>query len=89
MEGVDYNVRVNAVLPAEVYTDMYEGWLTDKYGDKGSEMKRAIESTIPLGKRMTTPEELAKTVLYLASSMSSHTTGSFLYPDGGYVHIRS
>ena len=89
VEGGDHNVRVNAVLPAEVYTDVYESWLTNKYGDKGPEMKQVIENTIPLGKRMTTPEELAKTVLYLASSMSSHTTGSFLYPDGGYVHIRS
>ena len=91
VEGTIHNVRVNAVLPAEVYTPMYESWLMHKYKDKdkAAEMKQAIENKIPLGKRMTTPEELAKTVLYLASAMSSHTTGSFLYTDGGYVHIRS
>ena len=90
IEGAADSIRVNAVLPAEVYTGIYKSWLLNKYGDedKAAAMKKAIEAKIPLGKRMTMPEEVARTVLYLASAMSSHTTGSFLYPDGGYVHIR-
>ena len=36
---------------------------------------------------MTTPEEIANTVAFLLSEKSSHTTGQFLYVDGGYVHL--
>nr|VFJ44290.1 MAG: L-fucose dehydrogenase [Candidatus Kentron sp. FW]VFJ57848.1 MAG: L-fucose dehydrogenase [Candidatus Kentron sp. FW] len=86
VEGLDHGVRVNAILPAEVWTEMYDEWL-NKF-DNPTELKVHMESKVPLGKRMTTPEEIAKTVLYLASHMSSHTTGEFLHPDGGYVHVR-
>lgn len=88
VEGVPHGIRVNAVLPAEVYTPMYEYWLNKNFSDPGA-TRKTIENKIPLHKRMTTSEEIARTALYLASDMSSHTTGSFLYPDGGYVHIRS
>nr|VFK17946.1 MAG: L-fucose dehydrogenase [Candidatus Kentron sp. LPFa]VFK32479.1 MAG: L-fucose dehydrogenase [Candidatus Kentron sp. LPFa] len=86
VEGLAHDIRVNAVLPAEVYTEMYEEWL-NKF-DNPTERKAHMESKVPLGKRMTTPEEIAKTIRYLASDMSSHTTGEFLSPDGGYVQIR-
>ena len=86
VEGASYGVRANAVVPAEVYTDMYQYWLSERGNPEA--MKAQIENSIPLGKRMTTAEEMAKSILYLASDMSSHTTGEFLHPDGGYVHIR-
>lgn len=87
VEGLPHGIRVNAVLPAEVYTEMYEYWLGKSFSDP-KKMKKEIENKIPLGQRMTTAEEIAGTVVYLSSNMSSHTTGSFLYPDGGYVHLR-
>jgi NAD(P)-dependent dehydrogenase (short-subunit alcohol dehydrogenase family) len=78
-------IRVNCVLPAEVFTSMYETWLS-RLPDPAS-AKRRIEQMIPLGRRMTTPSEIANTVIFLASECSSHTTGQILFVDGGYVHL--
>jgi len=78
-------IRVNAVLPAEVMTPLYESWLS-KFPDPAQARAR-IESKIPLGRRMTTAEEIAATVVFLLSDQSSHTTGQHLFVDGGYVHL--
>jgi len=79
------NIRVNAVLPAEVMTPLYQNWLA-KFASPDEALAR-IESRIPLGKRMTTAEEIASTVVFLLSDRSSHTTGQHLFVDGGYVHL--
>jgi L-fucose dehydrogenase len=42
---------------------------------------------VPLGRRFTTADEIADTVAFVASSRSSHTTGQFLFVDGGYTHL--
>lgn len=78
-------VRVNAVLPAEVMTPLYRRWL-DEAPDPEDRLRR-IASRIPLGKRMTTTREIADLVVFLLSPRSSHTTGQWLVPDGGYVHL--
>jgi L-fucose dehydrogenase len=36
---------------------------------------------------MTTPDEIAATVVFLLSSRSAHTTGQQLVVDGGYTHL--
>ena len=36
---------------------------------------------------MTTPEEIAATIVFLASPASSHTTGQIVFVDGGYTHF--
>ena len=78
-------VRVNAVLPAEVMTPLYESWLAT-FPNPQQALAR-IESKIPLGHRMTTADEIAATVVFLLSEKSSHTSGQHLFVDGGYVHL--
>jgi L-fucose dehydrogenase len=36
---------------------------------------------------MTTPAEMAATAVFLLSDKASHTTGQWLFVDGGYVHL--
>lgn len=78
-------IRVNAVVPAEVMTPLYESWLA-KFPDPQA-VRARIESKIPLARRMTTADEIAHTVVFLLSEKSSHTTGQHLFVDGGYVHL--
>ncbi|WP_077032820.1 SDR family oxidoreductase [Pelomonas sp. KK5] len=78
-------VRVNAVLPAEVMTPMYQQWLAT-LPDPADALQRITER-IPFGHRMTLDREIADTVLFLLSERSSHTTGQWLHPDGGYTHL--
>ena len=78
-------VRVNAVLPAEVMTPLYRQWI-DTFDDPAARIAE-ISARIPLGHRMTTDREIASTVLFLLSDRSSHTTGQWIVPDGGYTHL--
>jgi L-fucose dehydrogenase len=85
-ELLPYNIRVNAVLPAEVMTPLYRRWL-DTLGDPEAELKR-ITNKVPLGHRMTLASEIAAaTVFLLSPTQSAHTTGQHLIVDGGYVHL--
>jgi L-fucose dehydrogenase len=80
------NIRVNAVLPAEVMTPLYRRWL-DSLGDPEERLKQ-ITDKIPLGHRMTLAAEIAAaTVFLLSPTQSGHTTGQHLIVDGGYVHL--
>lgn len=76
------NVRVNAICPGVIDTGMNRRNL-DLAADVEATRARWLAST-PLG-RMGTGEEIARTVLYLASDMSSFTTGVGLLIDGGRV----
>ena len=78
-------IRVNCVIPAEVWTPLYERWI--KTLSDPEERLKIITSKIPLGRRMTTSEEIADTVVFLLSPRSSHTTGQWVVVDGGYTHL--
>ena len=81
----DDGIRVNAVIPAEVMTPMYRREL-ERLPDPAA-AQAAIERRVPLGRRMTTPREIADTVVFLLSDRASHTTGQWLVVDGGYTHL--
>lgn len=80
-----WGVRVNAVIPAEVLTPMYEAWL-QSFPDPAAQ-KAQITARIPLGQRMTDAREIAATTVFALSPRSAHTTGQWLFVDGGYTHL--
>lgn len=80
-----HGIRVNALIIAESWTPAYKNWL-DTLEDGDDRLQRIVEK-IPFGKRMTDPEEIADSVLFLISNQSSHTTGQHVFVDGGYVHL--
>ena len=85
VELLKYSIRVNAVIVAESYTPLYEKWVQSFPNPE--EKLKSITEKIPLGKRMTTVEEIANMVAFLLSERSSHTTGQLIHVDGGYVHL--
>ena len=84
-ELLPYGIRVNALLPAEVMTPLYEQWL-GTFPNPEEKLKH-VTAKIPLGKRMTEPNEIAAMVLFLMSAQASHITGQHVLVDGGYVHL--
>ena len=82
LEYADRNVRVNAICPGVIDTGMNRRNL--ELADDPSAVRERWRAVTPLG-RMGTPEEVARTVLYLASDQSSFTTGIGLLIDGGRV----
>ena len=78
-------IRVNCVIPAECLTDQYEQFFKSQTDPDAA--KKAIADLVPFAQRLTTPEEIAQTIVFLASECSSHTTGQLVYVDGGYTHF--
>ena len=72
-------IRVNAVCPGVIRTEMAERLIKDKQNIESS-----VTSLHPLG-RLGTPDEVAETVVWLSSDAASFITGQALAIDGGYV----
>ncbi|WP_405868856.1 MULTISPECIES: SDR family NAD(P)-dependent oxidoreductase [unclassified Streptomyces] len=73
-----HGIRVNAVAPGWIRTPM-----TDRHEAEAQAQTEALMARMsPLG-RVGEPEDVAHTVLYLASDASSFTTGQILRPNGG------
>lgn len=85
VELVNDGIRVNAIIIAECWTPAYDQWLSTL--ESGEAKRAAITAKIPLENRMTTPDEIANTCVFTLSNKSSHTTGQFIFVDGGYVHL--
>lgn len=77
-EVAPYNIRVNAVAPGFIDTDMVKG-LNDKY-------KEEILKLIPLG-RFGKAEEVAGIVSFLVSEKSKYITGQVIVADGGLTMV--
>ena len=78
-------IRVNCVIPAECLTDQYDQFFQTQTNPEAA--KKAIADIVPFEQRLTTPEEIAQTIVFLASDRSSHTTGQLIFVDGGYTHF--
>lgn len=72
-----HGIRVNAISPGVVDTDMVHKLLTP-------EMRETLLRRVPLG-RFTTADDIAHAAVYLASDQSAGITGEVLTVDGGYV----
>ncbi len=79
LEWVDHNVRVNAIAPGYILTDLLIPGMSSDWA------KKWIENT-PM-KRIGSIEELGGLAVYLASDASTFTTGSVFIVDGGYTLI--
>ena len=78
VELAPHNIIVNCVSPGWVATDMTAGELCDP--KIGKEIRRVI----PRG-RVATAEEIARSVLFLASELSNNLIGSIISTNGGAV----
>jgi NAD(P)-dependent dehydrogenase (short-subunit alcohol dehydrogenase family) len=76
------NVRVNCVCPASVDTGLQESWLRARSSLPYEQAVAADQAAHPLG-RYATPEEVARTALFLSCGDSGFTTGSAVMVDGG------
>jgi NAD(P)-dependent dehydrogenase (short-subunit alcohol dehydrogenase family) len=75
-------IRVNTVHPGPV-DNSFQAAVEDQVGKIiGRDARRYFNDMIPLG-RHATADEIASSVLYLASGQSSFTTGAMLMVDGG------
>jgi len=75
-----YDIRVNAILPAYIDTEMTET-LTAELG--GEQVRQRFAARTPVG-RLGRPEEVAEAVVFLASDATSYMTGTELVMDGGF-----
>jgi NAD(P)-dependent dehydrogenase (short-subunit alcohol dehydrogenase family) len=72
-------IRVNAILPGVVDTDMYQRFAGDK-----PEVRAQWLALHPIG-RIGKPDDVAEAALWLSSSKSSFVTGHSLMVDGGFT----
>jgi len=75
-----YGIRVNAIGPGSIMTDILKAVATDK------EAKHRLLARTPLG-RIGEPEEIASIAVFLASDDSSYITGQTIYADGGRLGL--
>ena len=73
-----YNIRVNAISPGNIRTDMTHDWWTDPAFVERMKLDR------PLG-RFGEPKEIATVALFLASDAASYITGANIIADAGKV----
>jgi NAD(P)-dependent dehydrogenase (short-subunit alcohol dehydrogenase family) len=81
-EAAARGIRVNTIHPGPVANDFQAGIEERLTPMLGTDATQYFDQQIPLG-RHARPEEIARSVLYLASAQSSFTTGSTLVVDGG------
>lgn len=79
MEGAPVGVRVNAVAPGPVQTDMFE-----RFTGGSREAQAALVAAVPL-RRAASPDEIAQSIVFLAGDKARFITGQILSVDGGFT----
>ena len=77
LEAVAFGVRVNAVAPGPIETEMI-----NRFTGGSADAKASFISQIPAA-RIGTPEEIAQTILFIASDKALYMTGASIPVDGG------
>ncbi|WP_046727089.1 SDR family NAD(P)-dependent oxidoreductase [Streptomyces humi] len=83
-ELVGRNIRVNSIAPGPVETPGLSGLAGDPAA--AEQLLKGLAAGVPMN-RLARPEEIAETVLFLASDASSYMTGAEIYVDGGASQI--
>lgn len=78
-EWASWGIRVNAVAPGSYRSDMFDAATRAMAGFEAGSKAACLQ------KRIAQTEEIVGPILYLASDMSSYTTGTTLVADGGYL----
>ena len=81
-ELVEYNIRVNAIMPGYIMTPMVEGMANETDASNPESVVDGIAKGIPM-KRLGTIEELGELAAFLASNESSYITAQGIVIDGG------
>jgi NAD(P)-dependent dehydrogenase (short-subunit alcohol dehydrogenase family) len=79
----DRRIRVNTLSPGHIDTPLLE---TRAQGEALTQLKESFASKVPLG-RIGEPDEIARTVSFLASGEASYVNGIQLFVDGGVAQI--
>lgn len=77
LELAPHNIRVNAIAPGTTDTAQ------PRYGNTDAELIEMARVNIPLGGKLLTPEQIARSAVFLASDDSDATTGQVLHVNGG------
>jgi len=85
LENAALGIRVNAVSPGMIETDMAERFLSAQPGNK-EDVIASVKSMHPIG-RFGKPEEIASAVTWLCSDNASFVVGQSLTVDGGFTAI--
>ena len=78
-EWAAMGIRVNALAPGSFHSDMFDNSAKVLPGFMDGSIAKTLQ------KRVAETDEIIGSVMYLASDMSSYTTGSTLVTDGGYL----
>jgi len=82
-----HGIRVNAVAPGTIDTPMLRRDLAGMNRDEAESFLRRVEEANALS-RVGRPEEVAQTILFLASDAASYVTGTTIVVDGGYLTVK-
>lgn len=77
LEYAPHGLRVNAVAPGPIETEMYDRFAND-------DVRAQINTMVPMG-RAGRPEEIASAVLWLCDADNTYTTGQVIAVDGGFT----